>query len=443
MVAAVTVESVRWPVFSLSLWFSCATTSQPVQTVAPVATETPETSELAKAFEAEPPAAAPVVTAKPPPPLTDVRAAFRDALEAGQRAAAAKDVETARTSAARATKEAATLGVVERVKAAELSFKAEVSGGSAEAAQQAARTWLSTCGGDTVDACRTAAFNALLSTSKLAPDEAKALREEVMDLQKADACFKASERARKLERCFGDSERLARKTKDELLLARMGLAKAAAAPEPRQPALLQAVDQQCDQPACVLPRRRALARLIATARAEKRFEDAARFAFRDVQALSLTVADAEKAWVRPPETDAVCLLLDTQAGPGTCRKLERQVTGGWTFRDFSKERAKEGLSAEQVRVVNEHYAPLLQECLAAQAKRLRPPESARYEVRWMVFNDGRVGEVHFKEPGLESSELATCVRAQFETWRYPPYQGEWQHVEQSFTVSAVERRTQR
>lgn len=421
----------------------CATSSQVTQPVTPVTTENPETSEVAQAFEPEQPVAGPVVTAKPPPPLADVRAGFREALEAAQRALTAKDVEGAKAAAQRATSEAAPLGVVERVKAAEVSFKAELLGGVGEAAQQAARAWLSSCGGDGVDACRASAFNALLSTTKLAPETSKALRDEVSELQKADACFKASERAKKLERCFADAERTARKSHDELLLARAALAKAMAAPEPKQPALLQAVDRQCERVACVSVRRRALAKLISQARAEKRFEDAARFAFRDVQALALTVAEAERTWVRPPETEAVCLLLDTQAGPGSCRKLEKQVTGGWTFRDFSKERAKEGLSPEQVHTVNEHYAPLLQDCLAAQAKRLRPPDSARYELRWMVFNDGRVGEVHFKDAALETSDLASCLRAQFATWRYPPYQGEWQHVDQAFTVTAVERRTQR
>jgi hypothetical protein len=96
-----------------------------------------------------------------------------------------------------------------------------------------------------------------------------------------------------------------------------------------------------------------------------------------------------------------------------------------------------------VRTVNEHYAPLLQECLSAQARRLKPPDAVRYEVRWMVFNDGRVGEVHFKNANFDSSELGQCLRTQFETWRYPRYEGEWQHVEQAFTVTAVERRTER
>jgi hypothetical protein len=39
----------------------------------------------------------------------------------------------------------------------------------------------------------------------------------------------------------------------------------------------------------------------------------------------------------------------------------------------------------------------------------------------------------------DQSQLAKCLRAQFNGWRYPKYEGEYQNVEQSFTVTAVVR----
>lgn len=422
------------------LWFACATTKPPPPVAAATA---PEENTLANAFEPEQTAVAPAVIAKPPPPLADIRAPFKDAVEASTRALSAKDVDAARAEAVRAMKEANSLGVTERVKAAELTFKVAVSAGAAEDAQRAARAWHSTCAGDGLDTCRAAALNALVSTSRLDPATTRALRDEVADVQKAEACFKASERAKKPERCFADAEKTAKSQRDELLLARASFVRALAAPEPRQVALLSAVGQSCDAPACVAVRRRALGQLVARARADKKLEDAARFALKDAQAFASLSAESERAWARPPETDVVCAAFDGANGPGACRKLEKQLTGGWTFKDFSKDKARDGLSAEQVRAVNEHYAPLLQECLSAQARRLKPPDAVRYELRWMVFNDGRVGEVHFKNPAADESELGVCLRAQFETWRYPRYDGEWQHVEQAFTISAVERRSER
>lgn len=71
---------------------------------------------------------------------------------------------------------------------------------------------------------------------------------------------------------------------------------------------------------------------------------------------------------------------------------------------------------------------------------MRPPDMEEYEVRWMVLNDGRVGDVHLKRKTDEESPLGQCLRDQFAVWRYPKYQGEFQHVEQRFTVSALKRR---
>ena len=118
------------------------------------------------------------------------------------------------------------------------------------------------------------------------------------------------------------------------------------------------------------------------------------------------------------------------------------MLGRWTFHDYSREPAGQGLSADQVRTVNEHFAPLVQECLAEQARRMTPPDAQRFEVRWVVFNDGRVGEAHLRKD-MDEWPLAKCLRAQFNAWRYPRYEGEYQHVEQSFTVTAVERRSVR
>jgi hypothetical protein len=136
--------------------------------------------------------------------------------------------------------------------------------------------------------------------------------------------------------------------------------------------------------------------------------------------------------------DAACSRLDARAGAGACRALERQLSGGWTFRDYSLEHAGEGLTPERVRVVNEHYAPLLQACLTEQARRLTPPDAQTFELRWTVHNDGRVRDAHL-QPDLDQLPLAKCLRAQFSSWRYPRFEGELQNIEQTFTVTANRR----
>ena len=422
-------------------WVGCATPSPRAAT--PSQATTRPADELASAFEPESTAPPTAVVARPPPPLPDVRAPFRDAIERLTRALASKDLDAARAALGEVEQQAQALGLVERQKAAELAFKVAFAAADGPGAQAQARAWLRTCGGDGVEACRAAALNALVSTGRLDAATAKAVRDDVNQVQQAERCLKAAERAKKVDRCVAEAEALARSSKDAFLDARVDYVRALAAPEPRQAALLARLETSCDAPACLSVRRKALAQRMAQARIEKKVDEVARLALTDAHAVSATLPEAERRWGRPPETDAACAAFDVASGPGACRKLEKQLFNGWTFRDFSKDKPKEGLSREQVLAVNEHYAPLLQECLSAQARRLTPPDAARYEVRWMVFNDGRVGEVHFKQAALESSELAGCLRAQFESWRYPRYEGEWQHVEQAFTVTAVERRTAR
>jgi type IV secretory pathway VirB10-like protein len=179
----------------ISSLLSCATSSP---TPAPTTTHAEEPS-VAAAFEPEP-TAAPPVQVKAPPPLPDVRAPFREASEAAQRALASKDLDGARQEATRATKLAGTLGATERVKAAELTFKVALAAGAAGEAREAARDWLGACGGEGVEVCRTQALNALVSTARLEPAATKELRDEVAELQKAESCFKTSERANKPER---------------------------------------------------------------------------------------------------------------------------------------------------------------------------------------------------------------------------------------------------
>jgi hypothetical protein len=96
------------------------------------------------------------------------------------------------------------------------------------------------------------------------------------------------------------------------------------------------------------------------------------------------------------------------------------------------------LAAEAVREVNAHFGVTLQECLTAEAARLRPPAQERYTVRWTVRNDGRVAELLIDKHDANDGPLASCLRSQMAVWRYPRYEGELQHVEQTFMVVARE-----
>ena len=99
-----------------------------------------------------------------------------------------------------------------------------------------------------------------------------------------------------------------------------------------------------------------------------------------------------------------------------------------------------GCRGATVEEVNAHYGPTLQDCLKAEAQRLTPPAREVYTVRWVVLNEGRTAQVHLEQQRQDRGPLAQCLRTRLADWRYPRFKGEWQHVEQRFTIDAVPRR---
>jgi hypothetical protein len=232
----------------------------------------------------------------------------------------------------------------------------------------------------------------------------------------------------------------ARAAHDEVLEAEAALARALVeTPVAKKVTLLEKVEKGCPTaPGCVEVKRRALQALAQLAHEAGDVERAVTLVVKEGQLLASTLEPELRLWARPAELDALCARLDSKAA-GSCRTLEKQVAGTLTYRDFSKDKAGTGLSGDQVRAVNEHYGPLLQDCLSEQARRMVPPDAQRFEVRWVVHNDGHVRDAHLRRD-LDATPLALCVRKQFSSWRYPRFEGEFQNVEQSFTVMATMRR---
>ena len=424
---------------TLSLTLACATTSQPVDTKpeADVVPDAGSDADLASAFEPQK-EKAPVAPVRPPPlERVDRAADFKSALADAQAALKAKRLDDARQAITRALTEAKKLDGEARFQAHSLSWK--VSNGEPDTAEQAARAWLDACGPEKLDACRAAALGALASAAKVRGADRKLIR-QAQDLKDAETCSVKAEKLDKPAPCEAAAARTARAEKDDIIALRLQLATALReADADKQVRLLEKAEGACTTPQCSGLRRKALGKLIAHARKANDADQAVKLALREVALLMELAHEDDRRWVRTGTLDQTCVSYDTAHAVGACRLLEKKTLGQWTFHDYSKDSAGEGLSADTVRAVNEHFAPLLQECLAEQAKRMMPPDAQRFEVRWVVFNDGRVGEAHLRRD-LDQTPLANCLRAQFVWWRYPRYEGEYQNVEQSFTVTASERR---
>lgn len=431
-----------WPVLIILLCSCAAPQVKPTATSADqvVQKNIPDSDgsneELAKAWDRE--EAKPVAALQRPAaePVVDRALAYKEALAAGQSALKKKQLDEARTFATTAVKEAASLDGDARFQAGQLAYRVELAADDLAAATEVAESWRASCGPEKAEACRAASLTALTTLSK----KEKSLARRVKELGDDDTCAMKAERAPKLLPCEGVALLRANKHDDAWLAQKLLLARASREKdEHRLVALLEKAEGACREARCAALRRKALTKLITHAKSKNDVDGAATYALREVAVVNESLPEAHKRWARTAALEQTCAAYDKAHGPGTCRALEKKTLGYWTFKDWSRDSAGTGLTSEHVRQVNDHFAPLLQECLNEQARRMTRPDAARFDVRWVVFNDGRVGEAHLRRD-LDDTLLAKCLRAQFEGWRYPRYEGEYQNVEQSFTVTAVERR---
>lgn len=348
-------------------------------------------------------------------------------MAATQSASAARRQGEAREQARVAITESTTLGADERDAAWALAVKVEPDPAAARAV---CLEWRAAC---QTSPCRLKALGALGRLTGFAP-LAKRLIE-------GEQCVSQAEKAGSPTPCLA---RALDPTEDEVFASRLAFVKALGERDPqRRAAALRHVETSCrSAPGCLSVRRAILAKLAAAAAEADDAEGVVKAWLKEGQVAAALGPPELATWARHTSLDAACVRYEQKAGAGACRKLEKQVTRTWTFRDFSKDSAGQGLRAELVRQVNEHYAPLLQECLSEQAQRMlegASSDAARYEVHWTVQNDGRVRDAHLRRD-LDQTPLARCVRAQFSSWRYPRFEGEFQNVEQSFVVTATARR---
>lgn len=392
--------------FSLALLLlaGCAT---PKPSETPTEKPAPTTSDLGAAWAGETEEPVKAIKLEQPPEPVDERAAFRSAM--GDEAKVADAVALAKE-----------LTGVER-NAAHARAYAQAKGEEAVAAAQA---WYQACGPQDLEPCRLSAAKAWAREEKDAPvlKREQCLQRAERSHHKADSC---------LEKDIGGGDAVTR--------ARVALVKAQAeSPLTAKVKALERVSRSCADPRTAFIKRSALKQLGQAAMSEGDLERATKYALQETQVLWASSLPSERRWARTERVDELCAKYDAKTGAGACRKLERQVNKELSYRDYSKGSAGQGLDAETVKEVNAHYAPLLEGCLMEQARRMRPPDIARFNVRWTVLNNGRVTAMELPKEGA-AHPLAQCLKQQFVDWRYPKYEGEYQHIEQSFVVSAIRR----
>ncbi|MBL8955187.1 MAG: hypothetical protein JNK82_30700 [Myxococcaceae bacterium] len=414
-----------------------------------------QSQELAKAFEPPPaPAVAPkqVQPERPKEPDLDAqaRADFKTRLDEAKRMVARNDVESATQMLGSLAEDADRVGPTEVTQVFELQVKLGLQQKEKDwrTIRKSAEHWLGSCGPEKIDACRAKAQGVLAKVASAKTPEAAAAKARGAAEKNADRCLHDAEVSLRahapLPGCLEAAAGHYKHHADRLMSARIALlkAQAAAAGDKKDRALELYVfaSNVCEEQRCGAVRRRALKLAGWLALENGDPAQAAKLMIEEMGVGAERLPVEKRRYARTPEVDKVCAVLDGRDGPGACRKLEKQLLGDYIFKDFSVQKAGAGLAADTVRTVNEHYNISLQECLAAEAGRLVPPAYETYEVQWMVGNDGRVDQVHMGKKTQDETELAMCLRRVFAVWRYPRYEGEAQHVQQSFTVSAHQRR---
>jgi hypothetical protein len=411
-------------------------------------------TELAKAFDGPDPARPKAKESNVPKPVpvddtASVRDAFQQQLNAAKNAVASQ-AEDAAGQLESLERDAQNVGPLELQAVLELAEKNFTQLKDWRGARKASERWLNACGPEHVEACRAKALAAMakIGAQKDKPAEATAAKNFASAIHTADECMQQAEAAARgkssMPGCLESALATYRGRGDKLMVARGQLCKALEAatdPKKKQHALslYEHAAGTCEDQRCVNVRRRAL-KLAGWLAMEDDLHRSAKLMLEEMHLSGTTLPEERRHYCRTPEVDKVCAALDAKEGAGACRKLEKQTVGDYTFKDFSTQKSGSGLKPDTVREVNEHFGVILQECLAQQAERLVPPAYETYQVEWMVNNDGHVDQVHMGHRDQDDTPLAQCLRAQFAWWRYPRYEGEAQHVEQSFIVSARERR---
>jgi hypothetical protein len=333
--------------------------------------------------------------------------------------------------------------------ALEVQSRAHLALKDAEATRKTAEAWLLTCGPDKPDGCRSRALWVLGRAAQIG--KMPNLKARVEKLTEHDKCVRKVEGGQgraegQAPDCLNDALSAYRAGKDQLMQMRVQYARGVAisGKEAQRQAAIFAfarAESMCKEPRCVGWRRKALKRLSTLYLIDGDLQKAAEAALAEAHLYASTLPDEVKQWAMTPEAVDRCDKLDTRSGPGTCRKLEKAKFGEHVFLDFSQQKTRGGgLSPADVKKVNAHFNVLVEACLDAEKGRIPPLSQYTYNVKWVVQNDGSVGKVEVGGDGRQDSSLGQCLVSQFSNWRYPRYAGEFQHVEQKFTIANRTRR---
>lgn len=131
---------------------------------------------------------------------------------------------------------------------------------------------------------------------------------------------------------------------------------------------------------------------------------------------------AQRRYVRASGLDALCARYDAeQKKSGACARLEKRVTGDFTFTDLSKVPAKKELGDAELAKVHAQLLPAIEDCVLTAAKKAVDTfANSDVEIAWAIQPKGAITDIEIT-PKRVRSDLEPCIRERLAWARYPRY----------------------
>src|SRR5439155_8718056 len=96
--------------------------------------------------------------------------------------------------------------------------------------------------------------------------------------------------------------------------------------------------------------------------------DAAMRALIELNALRFEqMPEGKRRYMRIRGLDAMCQKYDDEHGAGSCARLEHEVTGRWSFTDYSQGKVKRELASDDLDRAHRQFLPAIEDCVRTSA----------------------------------------------------------------------------
>jgi hypothetical protein len=165
----------------------------------------------------------------------------------------------------------------------------------------------------------------------------------------------------------------------------------------------------------------ALEAIQSAALAKEDVDAATRAALMLNAALSESMPEDRRRYVRMKGLDTLCGRYEGEHGAGSCARLERESTGRYTFTDLSVGRVRKELSDDDLDRAHRQFLPAIEDCVLTSARANRDAyQSTDIQISWAIQPKGQASDIDIK-PKRYERELMPCVEERIAWFRYPRY----------------------